>query len=75
MERIDNDANCFPSISILPDGLRALGAFVGGICECVVLTSPLPQKSDLSLSTHVRERVDGPQGQLFEPDPRRWDVV
>lgn len=70
-----NEPNIMPQVNILPAGVQAIGAFVSGICDCVVSLSPLPKKAQLELSTHVREAVDEPQGQLFVPDPKRWDVV
>lgn len=54
-----------PQVNILPAGIQAIGAFLSGICECVVSTSPLPQRSQTELSTHVREpKQEDPQGQL-----------
>jgi len=61
-----NDLNVFPEMDILPAGLTALGAFVSGICDCVVGLSPLPKKAQPELSTHVREQ--DPQGTLQFPE-------
>lgn len=65
-----NEPNIMPQVNILPAGVRALGAFVSGICDCVVSLSPLPKRAQPELSTHVREHdtqgtLDFPEGFGF----------
>ena len=52
---METEPNIMPEVNILPAGVQAVGAFVSGICDCVVSLSPLPRKAQLELSTHVRE--------------------
>jgi len=63
---METEPNIMPEMKILPAGFQAIGAFVSGICECVVSLSPLPRKAQPELSTHVREQ--DPQGVLQFPE-------
>ena len=63
---MEAEPNIMPEIHILPAGLTAIGAFVSGVCDCVVSLSPLPKKAQPELSTHVREQ--DPQGVLQFPE-------
>ena len=66
MPDFNSDPSIMPEVNILPAGFQALGAFVSGICDCVVSLSPLPRKAQPELSTHVREQ--DPQGTLQFPE-------
>lgn len=66
MSDFNSDPCIMPEVNILPAGITALGAFVSGICECVVSLSPLPKQAQTELSTHVREQ--DPQGTLQFPE-------
>ena len=63
---MEAEPNIMPEVNILPAGITALGAFVSGICECVVSLSPLPKQAQPELSTHVREHSN--QGTLEFPE-------
>lgn len=54
MSDFNSDPSIMPEVNILPAGVRALGAFVSGICDCVVSLSPLPRKAQPELSEHVK---------------------
>lgn len=55
MSDFNSDPSIMPEVNILPAGVRALGAFVSGVCDCVVLISPLPRKTDTALTRQPRE--------------------
>lgn len=66
MAGFNAEPNIMPEVHILPAGFEALGAFVRGVCDCVVGLSPLPKKAQPELSTHVREHDT--QGTLQFPE-------
>jgi len=65
----------FPEVkAITPRVLcECVGGAVSRAVDLAAKLSPLPQTTQLELSTHVREPQ--PQGQLFVPKPGSWDVT